>query len=405
MILALLLVLGGPVQHQALVVGAGAIPSLARALELAHPGDTILVGPGLYHEPTLMVDRRVTILGHDWPVVDGSGDHDLFQVHADSVEIRGLVIQHVGFSTIEDRAGIKATGVTGCRIVGNRLVDAAFAIYLAKSTNCLIADNRIDGQGQGEALSGNGIHLWSSHHITVERNVIRGQRDGIYLEFTTDSRLTGNLSTGNVRYGLHFMFSHDCEYRDNRFDGNGDGVAVMYSHGVTMMGNQFTDNRGSAAYGLLLKELSDSRVDGNLFAGNTIGLFLEGTNRIEFSNNRFDRNGWAVILLGDAFANQFQRNSFTGNSFDVATNSVRTQSSFRGNYWDHYSGYDLDRDGIGDVPYAPVRLFALVVQRHSPALLLLRSLFVDLLDIAERVLPVLTPAGLVDQAPLMRRPS
>jgi nitrous oxidase accessory protein len=46
-----------------------------------------------------------------------------------------------------------------------------------------------------------------------------------------------------------------------------------------------------------------------------------------------------------------------------------------------------------------------VLQRHPPALILLRSLFVDLLDLAERVLPVLTPATLVDDAPLMLRPA
>jgi nitrous oxidase accessory protein len=109
--------------------------------------------------------------------------------------------------------------------------------------------------------------------------------------------------------------------------------------------------------------------------------------------------------MGDAVDNRFVGNVFIGNSFDVGTNSTRTLSSFNRNYWDHYGGYDLDRDGTGDVPYAPVRLFALVLQRHPPALILLRSLFVDLLDLAERVMPVLTPAALVDSQPLMRRPS
>ena len=64
---------------------------------------------------------------------------------------------------------------------------------------------------------------------------------------------------------------------------------------------------------------------------------------------------------------------------------------FTGNWWDHYRGYDLDRDGVGDVPYPPVRLFALVVEQSEPSLILLRSPFVDLLDAAERVMPVLTP--------------
>jgi nitrous oxidase accessory protein len=76
----------------------------------------------------------------------------------------------------------------------------------------------------------------------------------------------------------------------------------------------------------------------------------------------------------------------------------------RGNHWDRYRGYDLDRDGAGDVPYAPVRLFALVVERAPAALVLVRSLVAGALDLAERVAPVLTPATLIDPAPLMRRP-
>jgi nitrous oxidase accessory protein len=118
--------------------------------------------------------------------------------------------------------------------------------------------------------------------------------------------------------------------------------------------------------------------------------------------NQFLRNGWAVRIMGDATDNRFTDNRFVGNSFDVATNSTSNNSRFGGNYWDHYDGYDLDRDGRGDVPFHPVRLFALIVERNAPALVLLRSAFIDLLDAAERAFPVLTPETLVDEHPLMR---
>jgi nitrous oxidase accessory protein len=87
----------------------------------------------------------------------------------------------------------------------------------------------------------------------------------------------------------------------------------------------------------------------------------------------------------------YERNIFESNAFDVGTNSRSNVSTFAENYWDRYRGYDLDRDGIGDVPHAPVRLFALVVEQTPATLILLRSLLVDLLDLAERVIPALTP--------------
>ncbi len=401
-VLALVLLGGTAPRHWR--VGPGAVSTIAEALRQAHAGDTIEVASGTYREPTLVLDRRLVLLGTGWPVIDGEGRRQLITVTADSVEVRGFVLRNSGTSILEDPAAIKASSVRSCLIADNRIENAYFGIYLAATEGCRVIGNRIAGQARSEALAGNGVHLWKSSHVTVLGNEISGHRDGIYLEFTTDSHIERNRSAGNLRYGLHFMFSHDCEYRDNRFEANGSGVAVMYSHGVTMIGNHFARSWGAAAYGLLLKELSDSRVIGNHFERNSTALYLEGTNRLELSGNRFEGNGWAVIVLGDADRNQFSRNFFIGNSFDVASNSTTTRSSFDHNYWDHYRGYDLNRDGVGDVPFAPVRLFSLVVQRNPPSLLLLRSLTVNLLDLAERVLPVLTPATLVDPTPLMRPP-
>jgi nitrous oxidase accessory protein len=120
-------------------------------------------------------------------------------------------------------------------------------------------------------------------------------------------------------------------------------------------------------------------------------------------DNQFLRNGWAVRLMADASDNTFRRNRFEGNSFDVATNSTLGGSrTFTENYWDNYEGYDLDRDGYGDVPYRPVRLFAVLVEQSEPSIILLRSFFLDLLDLAERVAPVITPERLMDERPLMR---
>jgi nitrous oxidase accessory protein len=195
------------------------------------------------------------------------------------------------------------------------------------------------------------------------------------------------------------MFSDSCAYRDNHFRRNGAGIAVMYSKHVDMTGNAFEDNWGAGAYGLLLKDITDGQLVGNRFTGNSTALFLEGSSRLLIRGNAFDRNGWAIKLMANAEGNRFEDNTFSGNSFDVATNSRSNASVFDANTWDHYQGYDLDRDGYGDVPYAPVRLFSLIVQQNEPALILMRSFMVDLLEAAERVMPVLTPATLVDHRP------
>lgn len=399
--LALLLALRG---DTLIVSPTGPFRTLAAAVLAATPGATVVVRPGTYGGPTVVVERPITIIGDSGATLDGEGIRAILMVHADHVTVRGLRFINTGSSYREDRAAIRVADAADCRIDSNRFERTFFAIYLARATECVVANNVIAGRPGREAATGNGIHLWSSRNILVTGNRITGHRDGIYLEFTRHADVRHNVSENNVRYGMHFMYSDSSTYTDNTFRSNGGGVAVMYTKVVTMTDNLFTTNQGPASYGLLLKEIHDAVLAGNVFRGNTVGLVADGADRIRVIGNRFADNGWAVRLLASTVDGRFEGNTFHRNSFDVAVNGVGTSTVFTGNWWDSYHGWDLDHDGIGDVPYHPVRLFALLVEHAQPVLLLQRSLFVTLLDAAERALPVLTPAQMVDAMPLMHEP-
>jgi nitrous oxidase accessory protein len=399
MILGLLVAVVAPI----VVQPTGPVRTLTAALALARPGDRIVVRAGTYREPLIVVDVPVEISGEGWLVFEG-GAHSTLEVRADGVLLHGLVFSHVIPAPTEDRAAILLNGARNCRVENNRIKDGFFGIYAIRSSGCRIAWNRVEGPASGSGSGGNGIHLWQSRDMTVLGNTVSGHRDGIYFEFVSGAAVEGNTVAGNQRYGLHFMRSDSCAYRRNTFTRNGAGVAVMYSRWVSMTDNRFERNWGSAAYGVLLKEISDGSITGNRFVANTVGLYLDDSNRNTVTGNLFQANGWAVKVLANASDNRFERNQFVGNTFDVSTNSRSTSSTFRENWWDHYRGYDLDRDGIGDVPFRPVRLFSLVVEQSEPSLILLRSPFVALLDGAERLMPILTPEALVDRRPLMVRP-
>ncbi len=385
------------------VAPGGPVPTLTAAIAQAAPGDRIVVRPGTYREPTIVVDKPLTIVGEGMPVLDGEGERTILHVAADSVTVRGLRLENVGTSFMEDRAAIRVEEARGCVIADNRIDNAFFGIYLANAEGCRVERNTLWASATSESRAGNGIHLWYSKNITVRGNTVRGHRDGIYFEFVEDSRIEDNVSERNLRYGLHFMYSDRCRYAGNTFRDNDAGVAVMHTRHVEMTGNRFEDNWGSASYGLLLKDIYDSTVSDNAFVRNTIGIYSDNSSRVEIARNAFLDNGWGVKIMASSIDNRFRANNFVGNSFDVTTNSRQNNSSFRGNYWDKYDGYDLDRDGVGDVPYHPVSLFAYLIEKNEPAILLMRSPFVQLLDAAERVLPAITPEALVDDAPAMRR--
>jgi nitrous oxidase accessory protein len=378
--------------------------TLSAAIAAARPYDTLRIAAGVHTGPTVVIDKPLTLLGDSGAVLDGGGAHTVVEVRADDVTVRGLTIRNTGSSQLEERAGVKVSNAKRCTVADNRIENTSFGIYLAQTADCGVHRNVIRGPRTTESQSGNGIHAWSSERVTLTGNDVEGHRDGIYFEFVQHGTVQDNRSAFSSRYGMHFMFSSDCRYERNTYTDNGNGIAVMYSNRVTMRHNTFARSHGAASYGLLLKDINDSNVEHNRFLSNSTALHLEGSNRNRVTGNTFENNGLALRLLANADNNTVTGNTFTGNAFDVGTNSRSSTSTLRGNYWDRYHGYDLDRDGVGDVPFAPVRLFALIVEQSPPALILLRSLFVDMLDLAERVIPALTPQALRDEAPRMQQP-
>mgnify|MGYP000904567693 CR=1 FL=1 len=210
---------------------------------------------------------------------------------------------------------------------------------------------------------------------------------------------------GVIYAGTHGrgIFRSDDFFSVDVAENNGAGVAVMFSKKIKMYNNIFKENWGTASYGMLLKEINDAEIIGNTFEQNTIGISIEGSNRIVYKNNNFINNGWAIKVRGACYTNSFTENNFLYNSFDISYNSKINDNIFNRNYWSNYTGYDLDKDGVGDVPYRPVKLFSYIVNRTPETIILLRSLFIDIIDFSEKVSPVFTPDNLLDNNPLIKK--
>ena len=369
---------------------------------MAHSGDTILLNSGTYREGNIIIDKPISLLGVNGPVLDGETKHELLTITGRNVVVRGIQFANAGYSSMNDFAAIKVIDATNILIADNTIRNASFAIHIANSTHSTVRNNKISGTNKSEHISGNGIHLWKCDQMLIEKNTITGHRDGIYFEFVTGSLIRNNVSEKNVRYGLHFMFSHNDTYLGNTFRNNGAGVAVMYSKAVRMENNLFEKNWGPSAYGILLKDISNSHIEKNRFVQNTVAIHMEGSSRIDIGKNVFQSNGWALKVQASCDDNDFYQNNFFANSFDIATNGTMTLNRFSKNYWDKYEGYDIDKNGIGDVPYHPVSMYAMIVEQNPTTLILMRSFMVSLLDKAEKALPSLTPESLVDREPVIK---
>ncbi len=378
-----------------------AITSIKEGIKIARHGDTVLVDKGLYKEGGILIDKEIILKGINFPVIDGDFKSTVLTVHANYATVEGFKIINGGRSETKDLAGILVRDSYGVTILNNNLDNTNFAILFQNVFNSTIKNNNITGYNKLEAQSGNGIHCWRSDSLLIIGNKIKGHRDGLYFEFVRHSLIWRNISTKNIRYGIHFMFSHYDTYIGNVFEENESGVAVMYTTNIHMYNNHFINNWGDAAYGILLKEISDSDISGNFFDQNTVGIVMDGCSRIKLYKNAFYNNGWALKISSSSDDNILTQNNFIGNTFDISTSGSLVLNNFDGNYWDKYEGYDINRDKIGDVPYRPVSMYSMIIESNPAALMLFRSLIVTLLDKSEKLLPGITPEQLKDDRPLM----
>ncbi len=378
------------------------VSSLRQGVQIAKDGDTILLYGGTYKEGNIVISKSIVLLGIHFPVLDGEMKNEMLTISGRNILVKGIHFINAGFSSMNDYSAIKIIDAINVAIENNTISNSYFSIHVANSAHTTIKNNSISGNNKSEHLSGNGIHLWKCDNMLIEGNFIQGHRDGIYLEFVSNSVIKKNRSEKNIRYGLHFMFSNDDAYQNNIFRSYGAGVAVMFSKRVKMVGNHFEENWGASSYGILLKEIKEGNVTHNTFLKNTVGIFMEGSSRLTIDQNTFTSNGWAIKVQASCDDNNFNHNNFNGNSFDVASNGSVSLNKFNNNYWDKYEGYDLNKDSIGDIPYHPVSLYAMIVEQNPTTLMLMRSFMVSLLDRAEKAIPGLTPENLVDGQPRLK---
>lgn len=377
--------------------------TIKKGIEAALDGDVVKVKKGVYQEVNIHVNKSITLKAEPGAVIDGQNQDEILRIVADGVTIDGFEIINVGTSSLRDHAAVRIKESNNFVVQNLTIKKPFFAIFLEKSNNGIVRNNKITGTAVSEFGAGNGIHIWYSHNNKILNNEIHRMRDGIYLEFSDENTIQHNHSENNVRYGLHFMFCHNNSIKYNAFISNGAGIAIMFSKKMIATHNVFKNNWGATAYGMLLKEVFDSELSYNVFRKNTTGINVEGSNRIIYKHNDFISNGWAVNSRGANYDNKFTKNNFLSNAFDLSYNGPMNGNLFNENYWSDYNGYDLNRDGYGDVPYRPIKLFSYLVQKTPQAIILLRSMFIDIVDFSEKVSPVFTPDNLVDEKPSIKR--
>lgn len=386
-------------------VSAGA--DLDAAIAAVEEGGALCLEPGVYGGP-VRLHRRVELFGPREAILRSTGTGTTLSVTADGASVVGITVDGSGhrFDLLDSAIAVeKADGV---RIAGVRVENATFGILTNQSSHLVVEDNEVSGNGEPTlGLRGDSIRLWETRASVVRRNHVFAGRD-VVVWYSPDNRVEDNVVEGG-RYGTHLMYSHRNVLANNRYRGNEVGIFSMYSRDLRVEGNTVTDATGSSGVAFAAKESGNLTVVGNRFVHNTTSIYLDTCPLQDGDRDRFEDNLLSLSETGVLLHNGRKDNAFVRNRF----RDTRTQVSVEGggdallaewteNDFDDYAGYDLDGDGIGDVPYRLESLSGQLEDRYPELRFFRGTPALALVEIAGRAVPLFEPKTiLVDPRPRM----
>lgn len=386
------------------------IKSIEKALEIAKDGDTVRVYEGIYREK-LVIDKSISLTGINMPSIIGDGTGTIIKITAPDTEVSGFHISGSGSSLSREDSGIDAENSPRTVIQNNVLEDVLFGVYIKNSPHSTVKNNLIRGKEIAMPNRGDGIKVWYSSNIYILNNRLYDTRD-LVIWWSSNTLIRGN-EVRNGRYGLHYMYSNDNVFEENRFIENSVGGFLMYSNNIEFYNNVFAHNKGLASgYGIGFKDLNNVVAENNLIIDNRVGLYLDNSPHLMDAWNNIEKNVIAFNDIGVSLMPAIQRNVFTGNSFIDNFQQVQVRGGGqlkgnkwykdgRGNYWSDYAGYDTDKDGVGDFPYIYESLFENIIDRYPSLRIFIYSPASRAIELAAEAIPVIKPRPiLTDEFPL-----
>ncbi len=367
---------------------------LQHAIDNAQPADKIMV-PSDHYFGTFVIAKPLTLEGVGDVILDGQGKGTVVFVTAPDVTLTNLAVLNSGDSIGGENAGVHAENAPRFKMQNISIENTLFGIRVMASPDTLIDNCHIIGKNFDLGRRGDGIKVWYSPRTQIRGSSVRNSRD-ILIWYSDHSIVEGSQIQGN-RYGLHYMYSHNNLTVNNLIRHNSVGIYNMYSNALTVQGNVITNNRGNSGYGFAIKESNQLTLVNNRILNNRVGVHFDNSplNKPEtvaeetvVNGNLIAYNDVGVNFIGPGEWVQIYNNDFYQNWQQVRSDGARSLlSKWRENFWSDYTGFDLEKDGYGNVAYRSISIVdrlldrnsALQVYRFSPAILAV--------EFAERAVP------------------
>jgi len=236
-----------------------------------------------------------------------------------SIGVRGTYDLYIGNNEINNIPGDLRYGVYLWSIRGEKPVE-----------KITVAHNSVIGYSAMQVengVSGIGVLIAGCKDVTLVSNVFMANTNGIWV--------TENYSN---------LYNQSCI---------GDTLNIRIN------GNDIENGQTGIK---LLENVNKTIIENNVINSNGEGIWLHGSGHNVICNNSIMNGYYGVKIDGKSSGNIIYNNYFTGNSFsayDIFSHNIWNVSLINGtniaggpkiggNYWDDYTGEDLDGDFIGD---------------------------------------------------------
>lgn len=259
----------------------------------AEPGTVVIDGGGTGHVLELAapdITLRGLTLRNSGDSLNDEDSGVYVTEAADRARIEGNRFVHnlIGvFLKGPDDAVVKDNVIEGRTDL--RVNERGNGVHLWNTPGSQVVGNRITGGRDG-------IFTTTSKDNLFARNTMEGVRFAVHYMYTNESILRGNRSFGNDA-GYVIMFSHHLMVEDNVSRGDRDhGLLFNYANSSTMRGNAVVDGGEKCVF---IYNANKNNFRGNRFEGCEIGIhFTAGSERNTIVRNAFIGNQSQVKYVG-----------------------------------------------------------------------------------------------------------
>ena len=105
--------------------------NLQKAIDSTHDFDTLILKSGTYRSVNTEIKKPLTIIGENFPVLDGQLEDEVLVVTSNNVSIIGIEVRNTKCGSMKDYAGIHVNKSQNVNIENCKLDNTMFGIYLS----------------------------------------------------------------------------------------------------------------------------------------------------------------------------------------------------------------------------------------------------------------------------------